>query len=542
MRTWLKVSAAVAIALQSWSHSIAQPPAAAKAPVYIDNVQPVDSKTLNAASAYLKGGSTSGDANGPAAVAAAARFYMSKFTEVYDSKIPRYQDPKNAIQAMLTYPNTPPEARQALVKELQTIAETYINSEKLEEYPAAKINAIYVLSELDEVRDMKAGTRTPHKGSTGALIKVLGDQNRKAYLKVAAMSAIERHIRDGAKDWTPAIRDRVKGIILPYAVNKPKDDMDRQVNVWLARRALDNLRFLDANEAIDAALGYLADPKEMPSLRTSALEYMQTRNIAKLDAAQRKLYALGLVHYLRSQAVDWYQLETDRSKRKAGGASMGGMGGGGMGGMGGGMGGMGGGESGTEGGEGGGYGGAPGGGFGGGFGEGGEGGGARGGGNRPSGSNRPRASEVQDWQTRMARRHLNEFTQLAHRALDGKRAKEENASQVSKFHLTAKDVSFDDDYKLEKLITAIEDFQKSMNDINKVRSVTSLLQVSKKPIEEIMDFAKKMPGFLEKYPELKSDEDKLQEAEVKDEKKDDKGGGDQKGDGKGGDPGDKPKP
>ncbi|MFO0944081.1 MAG: hypothetical protein U0930_25375 [Pirellulales bacterium] len=539
MRTWLRYTAAAAIALQSWSLSIAQPPAAApKAPQYVDNAPAVDNKTIVAAQTYLKTGSA-GEANGPAALTATVRYYMAKFTEIYDNKIPRYQDPKNAIQQMLTYPNTPPEVRQALVKELQTLAVNYINSDRLEDIPAAKINAIYVLAELDEERDMKNSVRKPHRLSTGALLSILGDANKKEYLKVAAMSALERHIRDGAKegakDWPPAIRDRVKTVVLPFAVNKPKDDMDRPVNVWLARRALDNLRFLDANEAIDAALGYLADPKEMPSLRTSALEYLQSRNVAKFDAAQRKLYALGFVHYLRSQAVDWYQIESDHSKRK-GGASSGGMGGGSMGGMGGGMGGgdgYGGGE------EGGGYGGAPGGGFGGGFGDN-EGGGGRGGSGRPNASNKPKASEVQDWQTRLARRHLNEFSQLAHRALDGKRAKEENATSALKLHMTAQDVKFDDDYKFDKLITAIEDFQKAMNDINKVRTVTTLMQECKKPIEEIMDFAKKMPGFLEKYPELKSDEDKLQEAETKDEKKDDKGDGKNGGDK--GEPGDKPKP
>lgn len=499
MRIWFRAPLALALVVLSWSHLSAQAPAKAE---FLDPLPQLDSKTNTAARAYLKGGGAA-DANGAAAVPIVAKYYMASFTETYDTKIPKFQSARAQISELLSY-NSSSEARGLLVKELQTIAASYLGRNDLK--PAAQVNAIYVLGELDEARDPKAGTRTPYLKATGTLITVASAANAPTYMKVAGLSALERHVRDGYKNWPEAVKVRVRDTVLPFAVTKPKLDNERQVKTWMARRALDILKAMDANDAIDAALGYLADPKELPSLRTSSLEYLVTRDFAKLDASQRKLYALGLVHYLRTQSTDWYQLEGDKSKRKGG--AMPGDGGG----MGGGMGGMGGGMGSGFGGEGG-----DGGGLGGGEGSGGSlyggmggFGGAEGGGGS---ANKPKAKDVQDWQTRSARNHLNEFTQLVHRALDGKRTTSEPANTTSKLHLTKEDVVFEEDLKLAKLIQLVDDYQKVINDIGKVRTVSALMANSKKPIEEIMDYSKKMPGFLEKYPELKSDEDKLQEAE-----------------------------
>lgn len=524
MRIWFRAPLALALVVLSWSHLSAQAP---PKPQFLDPLPQLDSKTNTAARAYLKGGGAA-DASGAAAVPVVCKYYMASFTETYDAKIPKFQQARAQISELLSF-NSSSEARGVLVKELQAIAASYVGRNDL--LPAARVNAIYVLGELDEARDSKTGTRTPYLKATGTLITVASTANAPSYLKVAGLSALERHVRDGYKNWPDAVKGRVLAVVLPFAVTKPKNDNERQVNTWMARRALDILKAMDANDAVDAALGYLADPKEMPSLRTSSLEYLVTRDFAKLDASQRKLYALGLVHYLRTQSTDWYQLEGDKSKRK-GGALGGDMGGGMSGGMGGGMsGGMGGSSGFGEGGDGGGMSGGEGsggslygGGMGGGF------GGAEGGG---ANANKPKAKDVQDWQTRSARNHLNEFTQLVHRALDGKRTTHEPTNTVSKLHLTKEDVVFEEDLKLAKLIQLVDDYQKVINDIGKVRTVGSLMTNSKKPIEEIMDYSKKMPGFLDKYPELKSDEDKLQEAEQpkpEEGNKPEDGKGDGKGD------------
>jgi hypothetical protein len=198
---------------------------------------------------------------------------------------------------------------------------------------------------------------------------------------------------------------------------------------------------------------------------------------------------------------------------------MGGYGGGGYGGESGGdMGGYGGGGPGGPGG--GGYGGEGGmggmGGYGGGYGSGGEGGMGGYGGPGMGGEGSGRGAKVklvdtQEWKTRIARRRLNEFTQLAHRALDGRTISTEAASAITP--LTSDKVAIAAEFKLPKLLTLLEDLQTAMNS-NKVTTVTSLMNSSKKPIEEIMDYAKQVPGFLDKYPELKSEEDELAEAEV----------------------------
>jgi hypothetical protein len=147
-------------------------------------------------------------------------------------------------------------------------------------------------------------------------------------------------------------------------------------------------------------------------------------------------------------------------------------------------------------------------------GEGGEGGFGMGGmgGRGTAGGNKPKLVDIQDWKTRIARRRLNEVSQAVHRAIDGKRVSADSGNALAKMHMSKPEVAFEEDYKLSKLVTALEDLQKAVNDPTRVRTVTNLMNLCKKPIEEIMDFAKKMPGFLEKYPELKDDEELLEEA------------------------------
>jgi hypothetical protein len=168
-------------------------------------------------------------------------------------------------------------------------------------------------------------------------------------------------------------------------------------------------------------------------------------------------------------------------------------------------------------------------GMGGGAGMGGMGGGGAGG-----RGNRNKLLDTQDWETRIARRRLNEVSQSVHRALDGFRVAGETGIQISKIHLSKPDVKFDVDFKLSKLVTLVDDLQKAVNDPTRVNTVTSLMNITKKPIEEIMLFAGKTPGFLEKYPELRGDDEELEEAkEVKEDgKKDDGKKDDTKGDGK----------
>lgn len=537
MRNWLRNAGVLFVcssfATASWGQQAAKPQYSMEQIV-------VDSKVFNAAKNFLKSGSAS-DAAGVQAVETICKHYMAQFTELYDNKVPKFQNPRNNINSLLTARDLSNDARAVIVKQLNAAALAIVRGNHA---PAAKVNAVYVMGELDSARDLRTGARTPFTDATTALVGVLNSAEMPVYLKVAAMSALERHIKDGWKDWPATAKERFTTTISNFAVNKPKDDLNYQANLWLARRAFDILKLMDAGTAVDAALGYLADASEFPSLRAASLDYLQTRDWSKLSPEQKTLYLLGIVHYLRSQSVDWYRYQNDLLKRK----SAGGMGSGGMGGMGGPPGGYGGdgGDDGSAGlmggGDGGGFGGSFGGGFGGG-GYGGEDGGGRGG---PGGArgNKPKAVDLQDWQTRLARRHINEFTQLVHRALDGKRVAADSGNAVAKLSLTKDDATLEQQYKLNKLISVIDDLQKVVNDINRVRNPSSLLSQSKMPIEDIMDFAKKMPGFLDKYPELKTDEEELEEADQpkSDETGTPDGGGDKPSDGgdKPADGGDKP--
>jgi hypothetical protein len=479
---------------------------------YINTPPAIDPKKLTATENYLNGKLTGPDAAAAAAtVPLLVRHEMAKLTEKYDgNKLPKFKISRDRINSWLTAPNQSAEARAVLIAELNTVAIGLATNANY--LPAHRINAVYILGDLDEARDSKAGTRTPYKKATGNLLQILNDANQVNFVKVPALAALERHVRDGWKAWPDNQKSFVRKAVAAYANNKPKDDLDRAVNSWMVRRSMDILRLMEANDAVDSALAYLADPKELPSLRGSSLEYLQALDPAKFDASQKQLYMLGLVHYLRSQLVDWYQIETDHSKRK----TMGGFGGGmGMGPGGMDPGGMGPGSMGDMMGSSGDMGMGPGsmgdmmGMSGDGYGDAGMGSGGRGAG---AGTAKPKLIDLQDWQTRVARRRLNEVSQSVHKALDGKRLSADPVTAISKLHLSKPDVTFEEDFKLSKLITLVDDLQKAVNDPNRVRTITSLMNFTKMPIEEIMDYSKKLPGFLEKYPELKNDDDELEQA------------------------------
>lgn len=176
-----------------------------------------------------------------------------------------------------------------------------------------------------------------------------------------------------------------------------------------------------------------------------------------------------------------------------GGMGMGGMGSGGMG-----MGGMGGED---EGGYGGGMMGGMG-GMGGGM------GGMGGMDGMGAGSNKPKPIETQDWRTRGSRRLLNQISQQVHIALDGKPLSSNSSLLVAK-PLTAIEGNAEIAAQVTDLVTLVDELQTAINDAVKIRTINTLLTGAKVPIENIMEFALELPGFVDRYPELADDEETL---------------------------------
>ncbi|MEZ6138452.1 MAG: hypothetical protein R3C53_26515 [Pirellulaceae bacterium] len=124
----------------------------------------------------------------------------------------------------------------------------------------------------------------------------------------------------------------------------------------------------------------------------------------------------------------------------------------------------------------------------------------------------PKPIDTQDWQTRAARRLLNQITQKIHVALDGKPLKDESPVYTYSFaSATAGNAELQQ--QVTELVDLLDEFQEAINDAVKIEDIASILDESKTPIENIMDFSIEVPGFLKRYPELADDEEDLQKAE-----------------------------
>lgn len=456
----------------------------------------VDDKTVKIAKELLSGTRPASDAEGVAAVKKCCEAFIAEFSQPYDKAdaIPNFRATHMKLRD-LSFSTKTAEARGVLVGNIVMVATKYARDPKAS--PAARVNCVTLLAELDEALDQRTRTRKP---STKALIELLNLLNPKSstptYLQAVTLQALERHVRDGFKGWSDGGKKRVRDIAAQYANKPPIEDQDREVHTWLTRRGLDILREAKANDAVDSALGYLADPNQMPSLRLTSLQYLSAQTLPEMNDQQKDLYTLGLAHFLRSQLFAWHQAETNRQNTTSG-ASTGGGYSGARGGMGGSLG-----MSSRD-----------------------DGGGmamdtdaparrsTRG---RPNDRNRRSGSttkplESQDWQARAARRRLNDLTQAVRLAVEGKRIEDETVSKTQSF-LSAQDLGLGEKYNFARLIELLDNLQTQINDAELITNVQSVMNVAKRDIEDISRYAKGLPGFLEKYPELRSgEEDQLEE-------------------------------
>ena len=461
----------------------------------------VDDKTVKIAKELLNGSRPASDAEGVDAVKKCCEAYIAEFSQPYDKAdaIPNFRATHMKLRD-LSYSTKSTEARVVLVGNIVTVASKYAKDPKAS--AAARVNCVTLLADLDEALDQRTRTRKP---STKALIELLNLLNPKSptplYLQAVTLQALERHVRDGFKGWSDGGKKKVKDTAAQYANKPPIDDQDREVHTWLTRRGLHILREAKANDAVDSALGYLADPNQMPSLRLTSLQYLSSQNLAEMNDRQKELYSLALAHFLRSQLFAWHQAETNRQNVMSGASTGGGY-------------------SGTRGGMGGGL----------GMSSRDDGGGmamdseaparrsTRGRANdrnRRSGST-TRTLESQDWQARAARRRLNDLTQAVRLAVEGRRIEDETVKTQN--FLSAQDLGLGEKYNFARLIELLDNLQTQINDAELITNVQSVMNVAKRDIEDISRYAKGLPGFLEKYPELRSgEEDQLEEAIEEDE-------------------------
>jgi hypothetical protein len=447
-----------------------------------------------------------------AALAKHVSYLVSRLTQAAETQ--GYTQNRRNIELLLAERNQPAEARKVIVDTLIRWAGGVATKDTFS--PASRINCVAILAMLDEAPENSRDSRPPlpARDAFPVLKGLAADPQVPAEIKAVAMVGLERHMR---VYWNaPRVLDEAKKADLQKLAtdminSQPRSALDQASHSWLVRRAYDMLSAVKAPTAIDVSIVHLSDPTMLPSVRLSALQYLSELDASTFTPEQQRAYLIGMAHFLRSQLVDWYEFEEDIIKRdtNAGPGGMGGMGGmgGDMGGYGGGMGGMGGygggmGDMGDMGGYGGGMGGGDMGGYGGGAGGmGGYGGGMGGmGGGSPT---RAKPVDLQDWKTRKSRRYLNMVSQQVHVALDGKPLAKDRA-RVQQPLQSGNDAQIL--AQINEMLTLVEDFQTAINEPTRISKINTLLNASKVPIENIMDFVVKIPGFTDRYPELAGDE------------------------------------
>lgn len=366
-----------------------------------------------------------------------------------------------------------------------------------------KINFMALLAELDDGMSAE-GNPVPSAAAMVELYKYAVNESAPAYLRAIALYGLERHIGERWATFPDGSKTTISTALAKIADSEPASFQDIKDNAWLVRRAYDCLGTARSDAAKGKAIERLADPKALPSLRLSAVEYLAKLDVATFSPEEKTEYFFGLTNMLRNQLVAWHELEQDRLRIATGGGAAGGFGGeggygggyGGGPGMGPGMGGggygggpgMGGGMGGYGGGEGG-YGG----GFGGGFGAGGRG-------------SRIKPIDTQSWQTIAARRYVNHLTQAVHLALDGKQMAEENRSLAVIKPLLEAGMPESLQPSVEDLVESLDGLQTQLNNPVGVTDINGLLNQVREPIIDVMYLATQVPGFLERYPEIAKDE------------------------------------
>ncbi len=224
-------------------------------------------------------------------------------------------------------------------------------------HPAARVNAMLIISELNAEEVGQGSTPTPPKPYLEAfpvMVDSLADAQQPDAVKVAAMLGIVRHLQWDSRQRVPqnetgkkleqADRDRANNLALA-TLNQKQPPAGRTVDghAWMQRRAIDILTALgtigtnvNATQTIDAMV---ADESALMSLRCSAAEALGQLNLppeTRLDpiVTAKKLGDLAVNICKREvKRHDDQKAFLDEKRKASGGATGGGMAGGMMPGM-----------------------------------------------------------------------------------------------------------------------------------------------------------------------------------------------------------------
>ncbi len=264
------------------------------------------------------------------------QFYLAKLTE-FGPNVPTPDAARlnlqRSLQAIVS-----PDGKAATAAVVADVVPKIVQGNFM---PAAKIQALIVLSELDDE------TRRPASQATAPLYKLSVDENIPDHLRSLALAGLDRHIKLNGAKMQPAQRNAVAEQMVKLIKSKPAIAHQEEAHWWLVRRGWDvmdslHLASTTANEqpskgmieGLNTALEQYLDPTVLPSIRLCAGKFLTRFDLSAVNPLVKHKIFLATAQLMDQEVVGWYVREGDKAKMAAGASSMGGMmgmmGGGGM--------------------------------------------------------------------------------------------------------------------------------------------------------------------------------------------------------------------
>lgn len=151
-------------------------------------------------------------------------------------------------------------------------------------HPSARLNAVYLLGMLDDTAAVRVPVRlpVPSKAAYTSLNQILDsndDKSSPAYLKVAALAGIQRHVEIDRLVGGGQLSAAEKQALLAKAgafLDDPKDD---DLTYWLKRRGMQLIGLIGDPQSVDRVLAVLNSDDAAFWLKFDALEAIGQLNL-----------------------------------------------------------------------------------------------------------------------------------------------------------------------------------------------------------------------------------------------------------------------
>lgn len=249
--------------------------------------------------------SARGSALSPAARTYLTGYVFPSMTQTDPETISKLGDTRTKFLGTYLDDNVTGAARQQIIAETLKACEAIANDKSI--HPAARLNAAYLLGQLDSVAISNGSPPTPSPEALAILMKIFTTDDANLYpkyLQIGAMAGIQRNIEIARKlakqvdaDVRTALLDRINKTLAD-----PIDPQNAAVSYWLKRRSMQVGGLIGDSTTVDHILATLSNKNEKFWLQADALDALA--NLGTLDTNNEKnLQAVQVVSNFSANAL-----------------------------------------------------------------------------------------------------------------------------------------------------------------------------------------------------------------------------------------------